>query len=267
MTMRQMIALADFADHFIPLDGLGDDGYVTTITRGRLATTGVDTPQPRLWSEHVDCNILTQVPSNGVLDYRDRNLLCDLNGGYSTFGNFSSLENPYFSQLPSGFPTGLVRQFAPRINSTALRENITADQFGKERVKTPDSLYIHYQNTTAEENYNYSWSLDACMPSNQSVSPWKASHERQDFTEDLYLRISLGGFEDDGIPSGVYYSKITLDTTAGFFELPNYMNGGVPGPLLEDNPNNHCKTDCAEQGDGDSLIHNPTITRHGWMDG
>lgn len=74
------------------------------------------------------------------------------------------------------------------------------------------------------------------MPGNQSVSPWKAQHMRQDFREEMYLNISLGDDESSSTHAGVYYSKISVDTTAGFFELPNYMNGGIAGPLLEDDP-------------------------------
>ncbi|GAW22640.1 hypothetical protein ANO14919_121820 [Xylariales sp. No.14919] len=250
--------LADFNSHFGLYDWQTDDGYVTAVTRGRLATTWTSTPQPRLWSGHLDCNLLTQVPTYGDSD-DDRNLLCGINGGYNTFGNFSTLKDPYFCQLPSGFSTGLVRQFAPRINSTAHRENVTVDQYPKDCAETPESLYIHYSNSSREANN--SWSLDVCMPGDQSLSPWKDLLERQDFTEELYLKISIQGFEDDGMPSGDYYSKITLDTTAGFFELPNYMNGGVAGPLLEDSLNNHCGTDCAKQQEKPALPLPQNITR------
>ncbi|KAI8627181.1 hypothetical protein F5Y19DRAFT_443539 [Xylariaceae sp. FL1651] len=262
-TFPQLISeLTDFTDHFGPYAENVDDGYVTTITRGRMASTGTTIPQPRLWSRSTDCNVFTNDKNN---------LLCVLNGGYNTFANFSLLKEPFFSQLPSGFSTGLVRQFAPRINSTARRENITADQFPKDCAEAPGSLYIHYQNMTVTGPDSYqrnSWSLDICMPGNQSVSPWTASHERQDFTEHLYLNITLDGFEEvPGIPSGVFYSKITLDTTAGFFELPNYMNSGIPGPLLEDNPNNYCGTDCEPQGYGNSQIYDHNITRQATLNG
>lgn len=107
------------------------------------------------------------------------------------------------------------------------------------------------------------------MPGNQTASPWKASHERQDFTETMYLKIMLHGFRGNSVESGDYYSKITLETTAGFFELPNYMNGGVAGPLLEDNPNNHCGTDCTPQGlsNGGPLIYDHNITSHATLQG
>lgn len=100
------------------------------------------------------------------------------------------------------------------------------------------------------------------MPGSQPASPWKPSHERQDFTEQLYLKITLHGFDDNAITSGDYYSKITLDTTAGFFELPNYMNDGMPGPLLGNNPDNHCKADCEPQDYGESMIYNHNVTSH-----
>ncbi|KAI0966345.1 hypothetical protein F4678DRAFT_299914 [Xylaria arbuscula] len=255
-TFPQMISyLSDFTDHFGEFVSDVDDGLVTTVTRGRLATAGTTTPQPRLWSGRTDCNTLTNV---------DNNLLCVINGGYNTFGNFSILDDPFFSELPSGFSTGLVRQFAPRINSTAHREVITADQFPN-CAESPGSLHIHYENTTLvdppDTDYKYFWSVDVCMPGNQTASPWKSSHKRQDFTEKLYLNITLSQFDFSGIESGQYYSEITLDTTAGFFELPNVMNGGLPGPLLEGDPNDLCGTDCEGQGYGAAEIYDHNITR------
>lgn len=100
------------------------------------------------------------------------------------------------------------------------------------------------------------------MPGNQSVSPWKAQHTRQDFREEMYLNIniSLGDDESSSTHAGVYYSKISVDTTAGFFELPNYMNGGIAGPLLEDDPSNYCGLDCQLQAGLDTGIYNHKTT-------
>ena len=89
------------------------------------------------------------------------------------------------------------------------------------------------------------------MPANLTQSPWRAARTRQDITEELYLNISLVSAdpmqqyvtpEDQG---GLF--KISLDTTLGYFELPNYMSGKQPGPLLDEDPMNHCGGNCSNQ--------------------
>jgi hypothetical protein len=242
--------LVTFSDLVAPLElPEYDSGYVTTLTRGKMATTGNTTPQPRLWSGNVDCNALTTL---------DTSITCVLGGGHSTLANISWLEDPFFSPLPSGFSTGLVKQFAPRINSTARRENITADEFPKQCDQIPGALYIRYANSTNLSYTSETYSVEVCMPANMSASPWKAQYERQDFSEELYLNISLYNFSSS-ITSGTYYSKITLNTTGGFFELPNYMNGEVAGPLIQDDPSNYCGTNCEPQGYGNPVYdHNIT---------
>ncbi|CAG8403128.1 unnamed protein product [Penicillium salamii] len=68
-----------------------------------------------------------------------------------------------------------------------------------------------------------------------SESPWKNQNSRQDISEELYLRMNFSG-EDFGIEptarAGSFSTKLTLNSTSGIFELPNYANGGTPGPLL-----------------------------------
>lgn len=46
---------------------------------------------------------------------------------------------------------------------------------------------------------------------------------------------------------GNYSFKMSLNTTAGYFELPNYKNGQLPGPLLSDDPELHCDEQCTRQ--------------------
>jgi hypothetical protein len=96
------------------------------------------------------------------------------------------------------------------------------------------------------------------MPANQSVSPWKNTTTRQDFTEELFLNISIIGYEldeevyrlrerDDLVTGGTF--RVTSMTTAGYFELPNYMNGGRSGPIIDGEPDDskHCGIDCERQ--------------------
>jgi hypothetical protein len=164
----------------------------------------------------------------------------------------SLLEDPFFAQLPSGFSTGLIRQFAPRINSTARRENITKDEFPQGCDALPDAFYVRYENVSALNDFP-GFAFEACMPANMSAAPWRATRDRQDFSEVLYLAVNLttaGGWELQ-VPTGAYFTRITVNTSVGFFELPNYMNGGIAGPLLAEDPTirapGKCDLDCETQ--------------------
>ncbi|KAJ7051148.1 hypothetical protein C8F01DRAFT_1175969 [Mycena amicta] len=250
-TYPQLITnLVDIPDHFDPFEGSFDFGYVTALTRARLTSTTMTQPQMNLWSQAPDCNTLTQA---------NNSLFCGLGGGQYSLANMTSLQDPFFSQLPVGFSTGLVKQFAPRINSTAHRENITAAAFPVNCDKIPDALFLRYANASNEGSY----AVEICMPANVTASPWKSQRSRQDFGEELYLNITLFGFNGFQAYAGAnksFYSKITLDTTAGYFELPNYMNGGVNGPLIADDPSHYCDLSCEPQGPG--LSGNDPIYDH-----
>ena len=90
------------------------------------------------------------------------------------------------------------------------------------------------------------------MPADMTESPWKETRRRQDFSETLYLTLSVTGSYGINFGPGGYY-KITLNTTAGFFELPNYMNGQIPGPLIDGEPEEYCGHDCESQGYTDPI--------------
>ncbi|KAF8812041.1 hypothetical protein BYT27DRAFT_6431049 [Phlegmacium glaucopus] len=169
---------------------------------------------------------------------------CALGG--VTLGNMSLLPQPFLAQLPSGYNTGLIRQFLPRINSSATREVITEADFPANCETLPGSFYVNYANGSVPGTFifPFTWSLIACMPANQNVSPWKPVRTRQDFSEELYLKLSVIIIESlrESDNTSVLY-KITMNTTAGFFELPNYMNGQLPGPLLDDDPSHYCDSD------------------------
>lgn len=223
----------------------GVDDYVVTLTRSRLASTRITDPQARLWSGGLNCN-------SSQFESESNNVLCDFGGGQYTLANMSKLQDPFFTELPYGFSTGLMSQFAPRINSSAKREIIDDADFPSDCSQITDALYINYSNATtiASENRNISWSVEVCMPGNMSAAAWVPSHGREDFSEELYLRINFQNFDTAvgfGYRTGVYSSKITLNTTAGYFELPNYANDEAPGPLLEGDVTSYCGLSCPQQ--------------------
>ncbi|KAK7031730.1 hypothetical protein R3P38DRAFT_2522568 [Favolaschia claudopus] len=256
-TYPQLISnLIDIPDRLDPLvDSATDTAHVISLTRDRLASTTNSQPQMNLWSQAPDCNLLTQPGRNSPL--------CVIGGSQYVLGNMTLLEDPFFSQLPAGFSTGLVKQFAPRINSTAHRENITANAFPSNCHQIPDALFIRYANVSNGAMNGQAYAVEVCMPANVTASPWKSQHTRQDFSEVMYLNITLSGWDFSsslGLANTSYYSKITVNTTAGYFELPNYMNGGVNGPLLVDDPANYCDLSCAPQGFLAGSIYDHNIT-------
>lgn len=226
-----------------------DSNLVVVLTRSALdAATNVQR-QAQLWQgANVSCALTDKVD--------ELPLSCDRGG--VTFGNMSQLENPFLAQLPGGYSTGLIQQFVPRINSSAQYQNIPGDEFPKACDQVDGAFYVNYLNVTdLGHGYTMTWGLEACMPANVTKSPWNSTRDRQDFTEELYLNVTLIGYE-----FGIYSStdansllyKITLDTTAGYFELPNYMNGGIAGPLLDKDPNDICGNSCETEGMGSDDI-------------
>lgn len=91
------------------------------------------------------------------------------------------------------------------------------------------------------------------MPTNYSNSVIQNTRMRQDFSESLYVNVSLNGFFEFISNTSALY-KVDLNTTIGYFEMPNFMNGLKPGPLLEVDPGRLCGKDCNEQGSGKNPI-------------
>ncbi|KAM3417346.1 hypothetical protein BST61_g5597 [Cercospora zeina] len=174
----------------------------------------------------------------------------------------NSQNNPYFAQLPVGTHTGVIKQFLPRINSSVRWDSVSAEAMPANCATITDAFYVHYSNSTwpPESDRNLidgapnTWSIEACMPGNQSASPWQGTYRRQDFTEELYLNISVMGYDwlgaygkppDSPFFGGIF--KVTSNTTAGYFELPNHMNGRKAGRLIDDDPQDLCGSNCMPQ--------------------
>ena len=238
--------LTDITDRLNADSTVGTDTMIAARLRSVLTSTASTDPQAHLWSNTgaLNCSNITS-PGSAACTF-----------GQVSLGNMSQVEDPFLAQLPAGYSTGIVSQFLPRINSSVTRDRISELDFPANCETSDGSFYANYSTSvlTGWENgtrVGLDWSLIACMPSNQKVSPWTYSRQRQDFTESLYLNLSAWNSPttDSEAPdqwSG--YFRITVNTTAGYFELPNLMNGELPGPLLDDDPNNHCGRDCIAQG-------------------
>jgi len=240
--------MLDFSE---PRRTSGED--IIQQARSAMTTANNASPQSRLWTgRSINCSA---PPFEGLPPGVPAEP-CLLKMKGRTFGNMSTLPDPFLAQLPSNYSTGVIRQYLPRINSTAHRQVIAESEFPADCDKLPGAFYVRY----AATNPNYiistgwgNWSLVACMPADLNRSPWIATRDRQEFSEELYLAIDVVSadpleFNKSPQARGGYF-RITVNTTAGYFELPNYANGQAPGPLLDKDPMPHCGlgTNCSTQ--------------------
>jgi hypothetical protein len=85
----------------------------------------------------------------------------------------------------------------------------------------------------------FGWGIRACM-TNDNRGTWESTANRQDVFEVLYLNITANSLSNGNNPIESGFYKVTLNTTAGYFELSNYMNKGRAGPLLDKGPQGTC---------------------------
>ena len=106
--------------------------------------------------------------------------------------------------------------------------------------------------------------IDICVPGDYSSSPWTLSRDRQDIDEELFIKLHVPG-QSHIIDGELTVSVINftihckVSTTRGCFELGNYRNNFIAGPLMEKWPDN--KTMWEEYNDylgfyGDHLVPN-----------
>ncbi|KAL4923116.1 uncharacterized protein BDV17DRAFT_277968 [Aspergillus undulatus] len=232
-----------------------DNNLITAMARSVLKTATLDEAQAQLWmGAGASCDPLSDnTPVYNWSATISEKRACSAIG--PTFGTMDQLPDPFLAELPSGFNTGLIRQFAPRINSTARYESVTAEEFPADCQSIENGLFVEYANTTGPSNYPQTWGIQVCMPSNATQSPWRATRDRQEFSEVMYLNITIDGYQAGfyGKYGNAIY-RVTLHTTAGYFELPNYMNGGLAGPLLDKDPSELCDSNCESQGYRDGAI-------------
>lgn len=143
------------------------DNLISILTRNALnsATNSLSEPQAQLW-EGIDTNCFRHpyiaIVNPFMLDVIDHSPSCLPAGG--AFNNISALRDPLFSELPSGTNSGIYRQFAPRINSSAKYE--LAGNFPSGCDKLPGAFYSEYANNTApaSNKFKLAWnSVSACL--------------------------------------------------------------------------------------------------------
>lgn len=195
-----------------------DQGEVSMTLRSTLSSTHFDDPQSHLWQSQV---------ANCPDEYSEDYSWCSHFQGDESlrFHDYPELRDPFVAPLRYGFSTGTEQQFAPRLNSSVTYVKVPADEF-TEKCSDADYFSVDYH---FSESYR-SCDLKACMPGNLSLSPFKNQRAPQHIEEVLYLNVST---YDNGLLLEPTAYKAVMRTTLGFFELPNYMNGEVCGPLLD----------------------------------
>ena len=201
----------------------------TTQLRNELASVSRIDLQPNIWQEATP-----RCSSNSANDF-GISPVCEQ--GNVTFDSIATLQDPYVAQLPAGYQTGLLTQFMPRMNSSVSFLNVSQTAFPSECEATPHAYYIEYSYNSTLLN------VRVCMLDGIYHSPWKLTRDRQDTTETMFLDIRSGGLinqaDNTDNPANATF-KATVNTTLGYFELPNYNNSGNPGPLLARDPHNTC---------------------------
>ncbi|KAH6628905.1 hypothetical protein F5144DRAFT_492685 [Chaetomium tenue] len=133
----------------------------------------------------------------------------------------------YFaSSLPPDTTTGLYKQHALRMNSSAMCNDIPASEVPARCPGTYDRVFY-----TSYDNANLTVNICLQAPEGRS-GPWNYTEDRQELTETLYITVS-SPWPSRGWTS---YANGTLrcigKTSMGYFELGNSFNGGKFGPLL-----------------------------------
>jgi len=238
--------IVDLKERALPtIPGSTDDDSISVLTRSAITSTLNSDPQARLWSRGgLSCGgplLLSKTKEDQVA-----RATCQPSG--NALLDLDQLEDPFLAQLPAGYNTGLLTQFLPRIKSSASRSTLPVEEWPLDCGGSPGSFHAHYSGSQTPRNGTYTyWNVEACMPADLRVSPWRSTRERQDFLETLYLNLSLGLAPSSDVQGGLF--KIQLNTTAGYFELPNYMNGQQPGPLIDGDPSDLCEQTCPPQFD------------------
>lgn len=136
--------------------------------------------------------------------------------------------------LPQGTTTGVLREHIMRLNSSASCVSLEASAFpatcsGADPFQASLEYKGLYQWGTDNKNIS---TIEICAPGDLGKTPWTLSRNRQDLSEEVFLRIKEDRYDDEVL-------HCTGRTTRGYFELGNVHNGDVYGPLLEKWPGNN----------------------------
>lgn len=219
--------LLDIAHRFQPEIMNSSFGDLVARTRTKLSWTNTSDLQTRLWSHNMT---LENCQDEGIKCWLQSTLM---------LSNMTHLDDFFWSQIYPGFGTGLVKQFVPQVNWTVKALYSSDTNFPQTCAGTGNTnkLPLRYSLQGPEGSLN----LEFCMPGNSPKTTWRAQRHRQHLHEELFVRLDLAEDPSGLSPAvGKYMYQVILDTTAGYFELPNFMNGGFVSTLLNADPVKIC---------------------------
>ncbi|KAI9932342.1 hypothetical protein MW887_009855 [Aspergillus wentii] len=211
-TVNDILALTDRS-----VLGRDDNGDTAALLRSSLTTARPDDSYDKLWQD-----------KNGSSDQK-----------------YNDVFDLFMSPVPAKTSTGMVQQYAPRVNSSLQWDSIGADEFPT-NCEDGNTFFRNYTaGPDLDPLYGYFFTFSVCMPGNLSYTPLSHTRNRQDFNETLFVTANSNGRESGG--NGTF--KLTLFTTVGYFELPNEPRDNSVGPLLSTNPLNCTDRECRQQVD------------------
>lgn len=208
-----------------------DSGAAVALLRPILVTAHNDVVSDYLWAGNSSCHL-----NNYTSHDADSLFKCQratLNSVSQTDSNATL--DLFTSSMPPTTNTGMLRQFAPRMNSSLTWTDIDPDEFPKNCSDGNGFFRNHTSpiDLASEEFY----SLSVCMQRNLSHTPFKATRDRQDFDETIFLSTN---YYVSGTGQGNATWRLRLSSTLGYFELPNKKRGNAYGPLLDKDPLANC---------------------------
>jgi hypothetical protein len=133
----------------------------------------------------------------------------------------------YFATaFPNGTETGVLRQHALRFNSSVSCQNMTRSEFPS-ICEGARPLSIEIRRSALN--------VSVCVPGEEGNPGWTRTRNRQTITEELFLDLS---YREDRPELYIHHLRnftihCTASTTRGYFELGNWMNNNIYGPLLD----------------------------------
>ncbi|KAJ7682004.1 hypothetical protein DFH06DRAFT_285334 [Mycena polygramma] len=189
---------------------------VTELANSIVTVSDLD-QQPNLWVDNPYASVDRDIDAFVTLPNR---------GMFFWYGPDNGHPNDtYFvSALQNGTTTGVLRQHAMRMNSSASCESIPRASFpatcgGARPVQAAFS--------------NEFIDVRVCAPGEIGTSPWTLSRDRQDISEELYIDLGLSSQVNVQFSAANFTTKCITNSTRGYFELGNYFNGFAYGPLIE----------------------------------
>ncbi|KAI3317955.1 hypothetical protein HD806DRAFT_351339 [Xylariaceae sp. AK1471] len=152
-------------------------------------------------------------------------------------GLWSSDQSSFASAFSSSIDTGVLRYHAMRLNSSIQCEEVSKDTFPEicpgprpfnGSLSLPDMDDFGY----ARPPVVIRW----CTPGTYDASPWSLSRNRQDITEEFFIDVYQPNKWDSAFFGESFTTYCLAKTTRGAFELPNYHNNFIAGPLLDNLP-------------------------------